>query len=172
MPKQRPAVCREARRKFGILTGFTIHRCERVFTRRTQSKSALSSPGAPPRPRPSARSAAQRSMSMDTQKLREAFNLFDRDGDGLISRAELDSVLKSVGANSTSEDEVPSMLATFLPACDSRQRGRAADEYRRVTAMFPPTPLRPRRCASSSVRASRASTRRGVEALTSTSSAR
>ena len=46
-------------------------------------------------------------MSMDTQKLREAFNLFDRDGDGLISRAELDSVLKSVGANSTSEDEVP-----------------------------------------------------------------
>lgn len=111
-------------------------------------------------------------MSMDTQKLREAFNLFDRDGDGLISRAELDSVLKSVGANSTSEDEVPRMLATFLPARDSRQRGRAADEYRRATAMFPPTPLRPRRCASSSVRASRASTRRGVEALTSTSSAR
>ena len=51
-------------------------------------------------------------MSMDTQKLREAFNLFDRDGDGLISRAELDSVLKSVGANSTSEDEVPRMLAS------------------------------------------------------------
>lgn len=47
---------------------------------------------------------------MDTQKLREAFNLFDRDGDGLISRAELDSVLKSVGANSTSEDEVRELV--------------------------------------------------------------
>ena len=48
--------CVSSRRRAesSVLTGFTIHRCERLFTHRSQSKSALSSPGAPPRPRPSA----------------------------------------------------------------------------------------------------------------------
>ncbi len=70
--------------------------------------------------------APRRPPTMDTQKLREAFNLFDRDGDGLISRAELDSVLKSVGANSTSEEEVCGLtvLAASLhhQPCDTRVR--------------------------------------------------
>ena len=43
---------------------------------------------------------------MDNSKLREAFNLFDRDGDGLINNQELNNVLKSLGVTGTSEEEV------------------------------------------------------------------
>jgi len=53
---------------------------------------------------------ALRAAEMDTSKLKDAFNLFDRDGDGLISRNELDSVLKSLGVNTTSEQEVRELV--------------------------------------------------------------
>jgi hypothetical protein len=43
------------------------------------------------------------------QELRDAFNVFDRDGTGTISRDELRNVMKSIGEHLT-EDELDEML--------------------------------------------------------------
>ncbi|CAH0002356.1 unnamed protein product [Clonostachys byssicola] len=43
------------------------------------------------------------------QELRDAFNVFDRDGTGTISRDELKNVMKSIGEHLT-EDELDEML--------------------------------------------------------------
>ena len=47
---------------------------------------------------------SQFSEMADVAKLRDAFNLFD--GDGLISREELESVMKSLGQTAGSDEDV------------------------------------------------------------------
>jgi hypothetical protein len=46
----------------------------------------------------------------DREEFQEAFNLFDRDGDGLISASELGSVLRSLGQTPT-EAEIQALIA-------------------------------------------------------------
>lgn len=46
----------------------------------------------------------------EREEFQEAFNLFDRDGDGLISTKELGSVLRSLGQTPT-EAEVQALIS-------------------------------------------------------------
>ena len=45
-----------------------------------------------------------RSLTADEAKMKQAFNLFDRDGDGKISQTELGEVLQTVGKEATPEE--------------------------------------------------------------------
>ena len=46
---------------------------------------------------------------MTTAEFREAFSLFDKDGDGTITTKELGTVMKSLGQNPT-DDELEEMI--------------------------------------------------------------
>merc|ERR1712070_330504 len=48
--------------------------------------------------------AALEVCAMNEQRLREAFNLFDKDKDGLISTDELQTVMRSLAINPTTQD--------------------------------------------------------------------
>ena len=56
-----------------------------------------------------AEQAAESSAAMDEDKMRRAFNLFDKDGDGKISQQELGEVLKTLG-KATSPAELKQMI--------------------------------------------------------------
>jgi|LauGreDrversion4_2_1035121.scaffolds.fasta_scaffold59424_1 calmodulin len=51
------------------------------------------------------------------QELKEAFNLFDKDGDGTISAKELVVVMRSIGIQ-PSEEDVQAMMNEIVPDND------------------------------------------------------
>ncbi|EMS66519.1 Calmodulin-like protein 1 [Triticum urartu] len=61
------------------------------------------------------------------QEFREAFKLFDKDGDGTITTKELGTVMRSLGQHPT-EDELKDMVEEFLGLVARQMRGDAEAE--------------------------------------------
>jgi calcium-binding protein CML len=60
----------------------------------------------------------------DENQLHTLFNLFDINGDGAISRQELDTVIKSVSGESLNEEQIDAMFS----AADLDQTGKISYE--------------------------------------------
>jgi len=110
-------------------TEFVIQRTE-VVRRDPPNPAPSSSAGAPPgSPSPGAPAqgptAVTRPKVLTTDELKEAFSLFDKDGDGNISAAELETVMKSLGQQPSTEE-----LAAIVEELDEDKNGTIeCDEF-------------------------------------------
>lgn len=68
----------------------------------------------PPAPERVGRSFRLRSSSLNTLRLRRVFDLFDHNGDGEITLAELDQALARLGLEEHGAGELESAVATFI----------------------------------------------------------
>uniref|UniRef100_A0A5F8H990 EF-hand domain-containing protein n=1 Tax=Monodelphis domestica TaxID=13616 RepID=A0A5F8H990_MONDO len=60
-------------------------------------------------------------------EFKEAFSLFDKDGDGTITTKELGTVMRSLGQNPT-EAELQDMINEVDPFCTSKHRWSWSNE--------------------------------------------